>query len=232
MKLFNYFTKFEIFLWLISVFAIVFSFLLPTEKNFLTLISSLLGVTALIFIAKGNVIGQVIIIIFSVFYGIVSFYFRYYGEMITYLCMSAPAAAVSVATWLRNPSGKKHEVRIGKLGKSSAFLIILLTLCVTLAFYFILRALGTSNLFVSTVSVATSFLAACFLICRIPYYAIAYAANDIILIILWLLASLDDVSYIPMIVCFIMFLLNDCYGFYSWLRIQKRQKKQENTVTD
>ena len=98
-----------------------------------------------------------------------------------------------------------------------------MTVIVTAAFYFILGALGTANLIVSTISVTTSFLAASLLMFRSSYYAIAYAANDVVLIILWVLASIDDPSYIPMVVNFAAFLANDLYGFLSW---KAREKKQ------
>ncbi|MBR1530710.1 MAG: nicotinamide mononucleotide transporter, partial [Eubacterium sp.] len=75
----------------------------------------------------------------------------------------------------------------------------------------------------STLSVFTSFLACVFLVLRLPYYALAYSANDVVLIVLWVLATLKDVQYLPMIVCFSMFLVNDLYGFYNWRRMKRRQ---------
>jgi nicotinamide riboside transporter PnuC len=91
------------------------------------------------------------------------------------------------------------------------------------AFYLILGALDTSNLVISTVSVSTSFLAAALTYLRSPYYALGYAANDVVLIVLWVLASVVDISYLSMVVCFIMFLVNDLYGFINWRRMQRKQ---------
>ena len=58
---------------------------------------------------------------------------------------------------------------------------------------------------------------------RNPWYAVAYACNDIILIVLWVLASLEDISYLSVVVCFIAFLANDIYGFINWRSMEKRQ---------
>ena len=58
---------------------------------------------------------------------------------------------------------------------------------------------------------------------RSPYYALAYAANDLVLIVLWTLASLENRSYISVVVCFAAFFLNDLYGFANW---QKRHFEQ------
>ena len=99
-----------------------------------------------------------------------------------------------------------------------------MTVAVTIAFYFILGALGNANLVVSTVSVTTSFLASMLMVYRSPYYAVAYAANDIVLIVLWIMASLSDISYVPMVACFTMFFFNDIYGFINWRKMKREQQ--------
>ncbi|MBR2340932.1 MAG: nicotinamide mononucleotide transporter, partial [Clostridia bacterium] len=80
-------TNFERGLWLTSILVVTLSFLIPKEKDYLNLLASLIGVTALIFVAKGYVIGQILCVIFALAYGIISIHFRYYGEMITYVFM-------------------------------------------------------------------------------------------------------------------------------------------------
>ena len=97
-KLYNPFkdlTRFEWGLWLTSLLVVTLSFLLPKEKDYLSLIASLIGVTALIFVAKGYVIGQILCVVFALLYGIISLLFKYYGEMITYVFMSGPMAIAS-----------------------------------------------------------------------------------------------------------------------------------------
>ena len=221
--LFRDLTVFERALWAVSAVVVTLSFLLSPEKDILSLIASLIGVTALIFVAKGYVFGQALTVVFAVFYGTISFFFRYYGEMITYLCMTSPIAILSVIEWLRHPYKDSAEVQVRKMKPRQTILLFALSGAVTAAFYFILRALGTANLLFSTISVATSFLASALTFMRSPWYALAYAANDVVLIVLWVLASISDPAYIPMIACFLAFLANDVYGFYNWRRMMKRQ---------
>lgn len=186
----------------------------------------MVGVTALIFVAKGDVWGQLLTVLFSLLYAVISLQFRYYGEMITYLGMTAPIAAMSVITWLRNPFADTDEVKVHELNKLQRFWLMALTIIVTIIFYFILKAFDTANLFISTVSIATSFSASYLMLFRSPNYALAYAANDIVLIILWVMAAMNDLSYLPMIACFAMFFVNDIYGFINWIRIKNRQQLQ------
>jgi len=218
-------SKFELGLWLFSLTGVTLSSVFSPAFDPLSLIASLIGVTALIFVAKGDPLGQVLTVVFSVFYGVISWTFRYYGEMITYLGMSAPMAALAVISWLRNPYEQgKAEVRVNRLKRREVLFLAVLTAAVTALFYFILAFFDTANLLPSTVSVTTSFLASYLTFRRSPFYALAYAANDIVLIVLWVLAALEDPSYLPMILCFTMFFFNDTYGFVNWQRMQKRQK--------
>ena len=223
-KLFSYFSKFEIALWSSSVLLIIISFLAFDRSNYLSLIASIIGITSLIFFAKGNAFGNVLMIIFSILYGIISYTFAYYGEMITYLGMTLPMAVFALISWMCNPyNGNKHEVKVGGIGKVERILMCISAIPVTVAFYFILKYFGTSNLLPSTFSVTTSFLAAYLTFRRSPYYALAYEINDVVLIVLWVLASFTDIRYISVVVCFVAFLFNDIYGFVCWQKMKKRQ---------
>lgn len=217
-------TAFEWLLWLGSAAMITVSYLLAGEYDVLTLIASLIGVTALIFTAKGNVLGPVILIFFSLFYGYISFTQQYYGEIFTYVGMSAPVSAVSVITWLKNPYSSS-EVKTSKVTAKTMTVLLIATVVVTVLFYFILKVFGTASLIISTISVATSFLASMLTTLRSPFYAAAYALNDIVLIVLWIIASAGDISCITMVVCFVVFLINDLYGLINWLKMQKKQEE-------
>lgn len=223
----DYFSKIEIILWSVSIFAVLLSFLIFDRENYLTLTASLIGVTSLIFCAKGNPFGQVLMIIFSILYGIISMTFAYYGEMITYMGMTAPMAVFSLISWLKNPyNGNRSQVKVNKLNLKDFIVIAVFTIAVTVIFYFILDFFNTSNIIPSTLSVATSFIAVCLTYKRSEYFTIAYASNDIILIILWIMASLKDVSYFSVSICFVVFFINDIYGFISWSKMKKIQNNK------
>ena len=223
----HYFSRTDLTLWSVSVAAILVSFALFDRESYLTLAASLIGVTSLIYNAKGNPFGQLLMVVFSLLYGVISYTFRYFGEMITYLGMTMPMATFALGSWLKNPyNGNKAEVAVNHLSRREWLFACVLTLGVTVLFYFILAAFDTANLLPSTLSVTTSFLAVYLTFRRSAAFAVAYAANDIILIILWLMASRTDFSYLSVAVCFIAFLANDLYGFISWRRMARRQAVQ------
>ena len=217
-------TRFELCLWLTSAAVIALSFTLSRE-NPLTLAASLVGVTALIFLARGAVLGQILVLLFSLLYGAVSFQLHYWGEMLTYLGMTAPMAVLALISWVRHPYKESGEVAVQRLSKKQVIGAVWLTILATTVFGTLLWLLSTPNLPVAIVSVATSFLAASLTFLRSPYYALGYVANDVVLIVLWVIATTGDLSFLPMVLCFVMFLFNDLYGFYCWRRMEKRQEE-------
>lgn len=228
-NIFRYFSITEWCLWAGSVTLILLSFLIFDRSDGLTLTASLLGVTSLIFCAKGNPIGQALMIVFGLLYGIISYRFAYYGEMITYLGMTAPMAIFALIAWLKHPyRGNRAQVEVNGLSRREILWLIPLTAAVTVLFYFILAYFGTQNLIPSTLSVTTSFVAVYLTFRRSPWFAAAYAANDLVLILLWVLAAGSDRSFVSVAVCFVVFLVNDLYGFFRWRIMQKQQREPES----
>lgn len=221
---FKSFTPLEWTIWIISLSILIITFLISSQSDYIVMAATLIGVTGLIFLAKGNFFGHICTICFSILYGISSISFHYYGEFITYVFMTLPMAVISLITWIKNPYKDTDEVAIGSMNKFKFTLLIFLSCGVTLIFFFILRAFNTNNLIFSTISIATSFLAVALTAFRSPYYAIAYMANDIVLITLWSLASASNPKYIPYIISFSIFLFQDFYSYVSWQKMKKRQE--------
>ena len=230
----KYFSNSDKVIWTISVALITVVFVESGGRDVLNYIVSLIGVTSLIFCAKGNPAGPALMIVFGLIYGYISLSFAYYGELITYVGMTVPMSVWSLIAWLKNPyKGQRSQVTVNsKLSKKDWLIMAGLTIAVTVAFYFILSALGTANIIPSTISVATSFAAAYLTAKRSPYYALFYAMNDIVLIVLWSLASVEDSGCISVVICFIVFLINDVYGFISWNRMKNKQISETSEEAD
>ena len=211
------FSKNEWGLWMGSLFIVAISNMLSPEFNLLIMIAALIGATSLLFAAKGNGWAQILIVIFSILYGIISFQFKYWGEMITYLGMTMPMGIWSAFVWFCNPSEEKsNEVKIGFMNLKKWLMVIGSAIIVTIAFYYILRYFHTPNILFSTLSITTSFIAASLTILRSSYYAFFYAMNDLVLIVLWILATMENAMYFPVVINFVIFFINDLYGFVSW----------------
>lgn len=229
-KLFKSITITEWLIWIASTLSVAVCFFVFGNTQYLYLIGAVIGVTALLFVSKGNPLGQILTIVFSIFYGIVSYSFRYYGEMITYLGMSAPIALWALVSWLKNPyNGNRSEVKVNTLSRREWLLFLAAATVITVAFYFILQALNTANLIISTLSVFTSFAAAYLTARRSRFYAVGYALNDAVLIVMWSMACYENLTYLPMAICFAAFFVLDAYGFINWSRMGKRQNNTQKS---
>ena len=171
-------------------------------------------------------------VVFSLVYGYLSFQCQYYGEMVTYMGMTGAISAMTVVTWLRHPSQEENQVEAARLSPRLRRIMVVSAAVTTWAFYYILKYFHTAQLPLSTLSVTTSFLASYLMLFRSSMYAVAYAANDLVLIGLWVLAARNDPANWSMAICFAMFFCNDLYGFVSWRRRQRQQEmlkaQQEN----
>jgi nicotinamide mononucleotide transporter PnuC len=217
---FALFTKKDYGIWIFSSALVVLSNVLFSDVDFLVLAASLIGVTSLLFGAKGSVFGQILMIVFSLLYGVISFEAHYYGEMITYLGMTLPMAVWSTVTWILH-TDRSGVVQSRRLKPLHWLVLFLATAVVTFLFYWILWYFQTPNLIWSTVSIATSFLAASLTMMRSPYFALWYGVNDIVLILLWTLDALQNKGSIPVIVIFCIFLFHDSYAFTEWKRRER-----------
>ena len=215
------FTKRDWILLISSLIIVLASNILSPQFDVLITIAALVGVTSLVLGAKGNVWAQILMIIFSILYGVISYRFCYWGEMVTYLGMTLPMAVWGAIVWFKNPSPKAGEVAISPMTRRKWVALIFLTIVVTAAFYFILDYFNTPNIVFSTLSITTSFMAASLTLLRSSYFPIFYAMNDVVLIVLWIMATIKDPVYFPVIVNFVIFLINDYYGFVSWREREK-----------
>ena len=57
----------------------------------------------------------------------------------------------------------------------------------------------------------------------IDYEAYKTRLNDLVLIVLWILASLENKTYTSMVICFVAFLASDLYAFINWGKLEKKQ---------
>ncbi|MGN0814597.1 MAG: nicotinamide riboside transporter PnuC [Candidatus Coproplasma sp.] len=226
-KLVRYFTPLEWSMWLGGVAVILTGFFIGADKNILSLVSALLGVSCVIFNAKGSVWGQIISVGFAFTYAAFAYTNRYYGETIIYLALMLPIHVASIISWLRNKNDKSAhiEVKINKLSKREYIAFVVGAAVVSVGFYFLLYALNTDNLIVSTISLVASMGAAYLMLRRCEYFSLCFIANDLILLVLWSMKIPElGTAVVPSLISFALYLINDSYSFFNWKRIKRRQQ--------
>ncbi|MCL2228308.1 MAG: nicotinamide mononucleotide transporter family protein [Firmicutes bacterium] len=96
--------------------------------------------------------------------------------------------------------------------------------------YFLLRAINTAELVVSTLSIVSILFAEYTLTRRWKFNQFAFLTTDLTLGILWLLAVLGgNTMLIPFVVMCGFFILFDIYGVFQWIRLERKQKAAART---
>ena len=222
-KFFKTWTKFEISFLIISMSLITTCYFLGADKNILSLITSLVGVFSILTVAKGLVAAPIICITYNILYSIISLTQGYYGEAIIYIFLMIPISILSIISWKKNKNKEKQDnVTVNKIKPKEFVYIFLVTILATILFYFLLKLLNTNELIISTVSLISSLMAAYLMLRRSSYYALAYMVNDLILISLWTMSVINNgIEYLPTAITFLIFFVNDTYGFIRWKSEEK-----------
>jgi nicotinamide mononucleotide transporter PnuC len=148
--------------------------------------------------------------------------------MITYLGMTLPSALIAMIIWIKHPFEEgRSVVKVSELKKMKIIFLMISSPLVTLVFYYVLKLLDTPLLIISTISILTSFVASLLMFFRSRHYAIFYALNDLVLITIWTITSIKNPSYLPMVICFIIFFVNDSYAFLNWKSLKNEQSSLE-----
>lgn len=215
----------------IAFIAILISFFISPEQNYLSLICSLMGIFTVFCVAKGFFLAPVFCIIEAILYLILSIGQNYYGEII--ICAITILMSIfTFLTWLKNRNKKdKSFVQVNKIKRLEYILILPACAVIGVGCYFMLQAFGTNELFTSTISMVTSIVATYLILRRSSYYALAYIVNDVIVVVLWCLTIKNvGLEFLPTIISYALYFVNDVYGLVNWKLMEKRQSKQaENT---
>lgn len=196
------------------------------KSNFLTVLTSIVGVICALLLAKGLILGQFFGIAIVVLYSLVSYNNGFYGEMIIYIGIMLPMYIWSIFEWIKHKSNKTNSVEVNQISNREWIIISLIAGILFVLFYFVLKALNTSELIVSTLSVVDNLFAVYLLARRSKYGFVSYIINDLILIVLWGIPVIQgNLLLLPMLMNPVVNLINDSYGVVKWTKMQKAQKQ-------
>lgn len=225
-NLFKNWNWFEIVFLGLSLVGLSFCFAFTPDRNWFSYIVSIVGVVSVLTVAKGLIIAPFINIGYNILYAIISIFQHFYGEAIIYIGLMIPISVASIISWLKNKNKENQSVvEINKIHGMEYLYLFIGALMATVAFYFILKALNTSELIISTISLITSVVASYLMLRRCSYYALGFVANDIVLIVLWSMVVVNSgIQFLPSVISFCIFLINDIYGFIHWKIEEKKQE--------
>lgn len=223
----NFFKKFTLFEKLLLVISIIV--LIATgiifNSSIVTIICTVLFVLAIMLIAKGNYLGQIIGIVVTILYSYISYKNRYYGEIIINIGIVLPLYILGIISWIKHENKETKTVKINQIRFKEWLVALVLSIGVYFGIYYLLKSQNTNLLIVSTLSVVASLFGMYLNVRRSSYSFLLFIINDIILIFLWGIPSFKgDYTLVPLFINPIINLFNDSYGLYNWKKNEKLQK--------
>ena len=193
-------------------------------------ISSLLGIFCVFTQAKGKVATQFIGIVYFAFYVFISYKQAFYSEAILYLGIMIPLYIYGAIHWLAHRDKKDQVVIVRSNLSWQEWLISMIVIAgVSVGVYFVLKALNTAELIVSTLSFVSMLPSVYLLVRRCKWNQVAFLINDTILPILWIILIVNgNLAFIPMVIGHVFQIVYDVYGLIEWIKLEKKQAIKES----
>ena len=196
------------------------------------ILSSSVGVVAVLFLTKVNVIGIILSFVQITFYTIISYLNGFYGEMINNLCVTLPLYVANLITWLKNLYSKSGQVKINSnISWKEIVVAILVVVIISFGMYFLLDYFNTTMVFVSTLSFTFNTLAIYFLARRSSLNFAFYLFSNVANFIMWgtLIITTQDLSMLITLINVVIFFVLNCYGLYNWFITRKKQENEDKS---
>ena len=231
-KLLKNWKWYEIGFLCVSFLALIICFIFTVDKNYLSLVCSLIGVFYVMLSSKGFFWAPIVNIVYCIMYIILAFSQQYYGEVILNGCFILPLAVVATIKWLKDKNARVNNiVKVAKLPWQEYLYITIIAIIASFGIYFMLLALNTAETIVSTAVFVFSIVGTYLMYRRSSYYALAFILNNIALIILWTISVVNNgLEYLPMVISFSIFLILNSYGLIRWKLQEKNQNNQINNI--
>lgn len=217
---------FELLYLIFGILIVTVCFILMPEKNWLSLVTAVLGVVAFLCVAKGYFIAPILNIIYTVLYIIMALTQKYYGEIIlSGICIFINIFAI--ISWLKNRNkDEKSIVQVNNIKWQEYVVVIISAVPLTVGFYYLLRAIGTAQALTGAISMILSLSAQYLAVRRSNWYAVGFILNDITVIVLWCFTLRGSgLEFLPTILSFGVYFVNDVYGLVNWNLLKRKQAR-------
>ena len=201
------------------------------HADLLATLCSILGVITVLLLAKGNNYVNVLGVLISILYSIVSYRNKYYGEILIYIFLMMPMYTIGIFTWLRHKNKDTDSVEINTISKREWILTLLVSCIIFVGIYNLLKAFNTNALYLSSISVLFNLYAIYLQVRRSRFSFCFYLVTDILLLALWIIPVINgNYVFIPLILNPIINFISDSYGLYNWRRTEYIQRNSKLNI--
>ena len=216
-------TKFEK-LWFIIATVVIVGLSVYWKDSWISFTAAISGVWCVILTGKGKRSSFVLGFINVIFYSIISFKAKYYGEVMLNIIYYLPTNFIGWFTWGKYINNENGEVIKRRLSLKKSCLIYFITLIAIVGYGFVLKKIGGNLPYIDSMSTVVSIVAQILLIKRLMEQWILWIMVDIVTIIMWAINFAHGGETIATLAMWSVYLINAFIMFYHW---NKEAKKNE-----
>lgn len=207
---------------ILSILIVYISSILQ-KSNILLVISSIFGVIYSLLIAKEKRIAFIFGIINVSTYGYLLFAQKLYGGLIYNILYSLPMLIWGYIKWKKVQNKENSGVKIIS-NKNRIVLTIVFTLLI-MSYSLVLKSIGGYNYILDSITSVLGYLGIYLMSNKYIEQWIVWIICNLANTILWYMLSAGNTNNIPMLMMWIIYLINSIYGYITWRKKYNKRGK-------
>ena len=207
--------------WLFFAVAIIVAVSIILKDSMISLITAVTGVICVILTGKGKRSSFIFGIINVVFYAIIAFKAKYYGEVMLNLIYYFPMNFVGWFVWKKHMNSETGEVIKTQFPVKKSLIIYAATAIGIVLYGLVLKAIGGKLPFVDSMSTVVSITAQILSVKRLTEQWVLWIVVDIVTVIMWAINFANGGETVATLAMWSVYLINAIIMYIRWNRESK-----------
>lgn len=223
-KYFQDWTGFEK-VWLLTFTLVNIYLFFAWHDTLVGLTASLTGMLCVVLTAKGKISSFYWGLVNILTYSYVAFQSAYYGDVGLNMLYFLPMTFVGIYFWKKNSKKieKSERVVVRRLKAKMKVIWFAGSLVLLYGLGLLLKIINGTLPFVDSTTTIFSIVATILLTKRYTDQWFYWIMVDVWSIVMWLFIFMRDGNQVSMLVMWTAFLVNAVYGYYNWIKMEKKQ---------
>lgn len=208
--------------WLLVACGVIMALSIYWQDTVMGIVSAVTGVACVVCTGKGKLSAYIFGTVNVVLYAIISYQAKYYGEVMLNALYYFPMEFYGFYVWNKHMNSETHEVEKKQMTARGRIIMSLSVVLGTIAYGFVLKALGGALPFVDAMSTIVSVVA---MIISVKMYMeqwILWIVVDVVTVIMWGIAFAHGSESIATLLMWIIYLGNAIIMYIRWAKEAKQ----------
>ena len=214
-------------IWLLFATAVILGLSIYWEDTWMSLIAAITGTWCVILTGKGKRSSFIFGVINVVFYAIVAFQAKYYGEVMLNVLYYFPMNFVGWFAWKKHMNDKTGEVIKECLTLKKSMAVYAVTAVAIVIYGFVLDKLGGNLPYIDSMSTVISVVAQVLSIKRLMEQWVLWIVVDVVTVIMWAVHFAQGGETIATLAMWSVYLVNAIIMFIRWYKESKEKRGDE-----